>query len=1041
MPILFSRLCDLLSELEKLHIRKRPLSPKALEEKCKRHITKWFEDHRTLIDADGTNGVALLSSLLPARRSDRVYGLQAPSLTKELERWKEPNGGDLGICIEKILKDTPNSLQNLVTIEQIDAVLDGVAARCRFSGPEIQAKKDQRDRSKIDDKLGTIYYRLGPNEAKWFTRMLLKDYCAVVVPEGLVFWCFHRLLPSILKVYDNFQAAVALLKDLDLSGAKMTPGILSQAEARRQHDTVAKAVLPRCGVKVGRPLFHKAWSIKRALELAHGRRMSLERKYDGEYCQIHVDLGKSGNEIQIFSKSRKDSTKDRRGLHETIKKCLRIGEDHCQIKQKCILEGELLVWSTKESKILPFHKIRKHVRRSGYLLGTARDSQVHSWEQLMIVFFDVLLVDDDPVLHQPHRRRRERLMELIDEIPGRASLAQCREINFSRRGAAELLTEALVDAFARRWEGCVLKPADEPYVNFQPWVVDDYRSDWIKLKKDYIPGLGDTAEFAVVGAGYDAKEASRLGLTHLPWTVFHIGALSNKEEVSRLGAKPRFLVLDSFNTSIGKENMKRLCQIGRFRAVDVRASADYGMLEILEGNPNVHKMDVVFTPPFVFEVTGGGFDKPANYDRFVLRFPRVLKIHWHRTFQDTVTFDELQDLAHQATNAPEGDLLTEIAIWKERVNSTHPRQWSHDSGGEDEEADSDSDAEKIPSSPTLINSLINMKTPREQTFVRMDTSEMLPSEQRLHTGEVILQALSSRSTSTVESTSTLPSLPASSPPLQLVGADAPNKISLPSGRKRSRPADVELSISPPPRKIRRGKSMVSVKSSLPAVFLSPVVLRASLEEIARNAVPSPKTRRGPPDVSHKAYQSSPLTLVQNLLPRVPVKSTRKPVLESTSSLHHTTGSERTTSGASLPISKPSPTIPINPNFAQALTVLSPCIASMPYLTEDLLPSHNATVVSISKLSARSPTSTITAKKDVIVLVESFRDGATALFLKVLLPLMGMDLREIEIWDWRIVEQMKGGEGRLGRWFVGWIRSDAMGDWVLVWKNGDVTKAR
>jgi len=118
---------------------------------------------------------------------------------------------------------------------------------------------------------------------------------------------------------------------------------------------------------------------------------------------------------------------------------------------------------------------------------------------------------------------------------------------------------------------------------------------------------------------------------------------------------------------------------------------------------------------------------------------------------------------------------------------------------------------------------------------------------------------------------------------------------------------------------------------------------------------------------------------------------------------------------------------------------------MPYLTENLLPSFDATVVSISGLSARSLASGANGKTDVVVLVESFRKDATSLFLRVLLREMGENLREVEIWDWRKAEQMKeveGREGRLGRWFLGWIRrDDASGDWVLVWKTGDVTRAR
>ena len=96
------------------------------------------------------------------------------------------------------------------------------------------------------------------------------------------------------------------------------------------------------------------------------------------------------------------------------------------------------------------------------------------------------------------------------------------------------------------------------------------------------------------------------------------------------------------------------------------------------------------------------------------------------------------------------------------------------------------------------------------------------------------------------------------------------------------------------------------------------------------------------------------------------------------------------------------------------------------------------MVPIPDLSDRLPSSGIITKKEVVALVESFRNDATALFLKDLLPVMGTNLKEVEIWDWRIVEMMNGVKGRPGRWFVGWIRRDVSGGWVLVWKNGDVS---
>jgi DNA ligase-4 len=134
--------------------------------------------------------------------------------------------------------------------------------------------------------------------------------------------------------------------------------------------------------------------------------MSVERKYDGEYCQIHIDLSRASDSIKIFSKSGKDSTIDRIGLYRALRDSLELDTADCRIKRLCILEGELLVWTDDDKRIESFHKIRKHVKRLGRLIGTARDSPVDSNEHLMIMFFDILLLDDIVCIRESHNKRR-----------------------------------------------------------------------------------------------------------------------------------------------------------------------------------------------------------------------------------------------------------------------------------------------------------------------------------------------------------------------------------------------------------------------------------------------------------------------------------------------------------------------------------------------------------------------------------------------------------------------------------------------------------
>lgn len=112
MPLPFSLVCELLDESHKLCLARKTNRPA---------VESWFVRHRTRIDAHDTNLVALLSTLLPEKRTDRVYLIQAPTLEKivgrglslgssrklELARHREPGSGvDLADCVERILSVT-----------------------------------------------------------------------------------------------------------------------------------------------------------------------------------------------------------------------------------------------------------------------------------------------------------------------------------------------------------------------------------------------------------------------------------------------------------------------------------------------------------------------------------------------------------------------------------------------------------------------------------------------------------------------------------------------------------------------------------------------------------------------------------------------------------------------------------------------------------------------------------------------------------------------------------------------------------------------
>lgn len=285
----------------------------------------------------------------------------------------------------------------------------------------------------------------------------------------------------------------------------------------------------------------------------------------------------------------------------------------------------------------------------------------------MIYYFDLLLKDDEPVINQTNSTRRLLLEQVIKQTTGRAGLVVRKTIRFDSPDGPKLLQEYLARAFVKRWEGLILKPCHDPYFPAKRHAKTKYSSVWIKLKKDYIPSLGDTADFAIIGASYCPVEASKYKHEKLTWTRFYIGCLTNKYNVLHFGAKPRYDLVDSLNSCMKRPDLRRINNEGQFYAEPYRDGVTIQAFDILV-RYRQYIMSTIFTEPFVFEVLGSGFDKQPNQNFYTLRFPRVLKIHWDRTWKDTVDFDELQQMAEKERTFSSQDAHSEMAAWNRRLD-------------------------------------------------------------------------------------------------------------------------------------------------------------------------------------------------------------------------------------------------------------------------------------------------------------------------------------------------------------------------------------
>ena len=336
------------------------------------------------------------------------------------------------------------------------------------------------------------------------------------------------------------------------------------------------------------------------------------------------------------------------------------------------------------------------------------------------MFFDILLLDDVVCLTKPHRERRLLLQNTITLIPGRSGVSEQQILDFSCPGSQRKLEIAFSRCIAERWEGYVLKGCDEPYFSILSPSMNDYSGAWIKLKKDYIPGLGDTADFAIIGGVFVSRDATSLkAVKKLLWTHFHVGCLENKDAVVEHSARPKFRVVDVINQqNMALKHIQLLNEMGQFSTCDGDCQSPF---DIWTDRSALPKMDAVFKTPFVVEMLGSGFDRPSNSQYFTLRFPRILKIHSDRTFEETTSFLELQNMAEAA---PTEELSGERILWAKRIK---------DANGKSEyiidESQSNSAPSTPPSSPAVQQVVSTINARRKSNSLTDASLLSAPSQQ------------------------------------------------------------------------------------------------------------------------------------------------------------------------------------------------------------------------------------------------------------------------------------------------------------------------
>merc|ERR1719242_2903963 len=204
-------------------------------------------------------------------------------------------------------------------------------------------------------------------------------------------------------------------------------------------------------------------------------RFTLEYKYDGERAQIHL---LPNGQIRIFSRNAENNTEKFPELIDTVNKFKNDGVS------SFIIDSEVVAFDRESNTILPFSTLMTRKRKN----VNAADITV----SVCIYAFDCLLVNGEPLIERTFAERRKALHDNFHAVEGEFCFAHHRDTDDPEE-IAEYLNQAVG---VGKCEGLMVKTLDVD-ATYEP----SRRShNWLKCKKDYLEGVGDTLDLVVMGA-------------------------------------------------------------------------------------------------------------------------------------------------------------------------------------------------------------------------------------------------------------------------------------------------------------------------------------------------------------------------------------------------------------------------------------------------------------------------------------------------------------------------------------------------------------